>query len=187
MNEQEIRKIVQNEIFNTSRQNQYDVSPVPIHTHNGTDSVQVSFESLVNASSYIALKTVTLSPSQILSLNTTPVILIPSFGTNASNIGINYVYIVEGITARLYYGSVAYTGANNLEFRYSDASGIKVTADLPATFINSSANTFAHVAGIVTAFTPVFNSPIVVTVPTANPATGNSKIILVIKYRVVSI
>lgn len=170
-----------------AQDNQYSVNPIPYHHHDGTDSPQVDFPNLTNASSYVALKTVTLSPVQVLALNTTPVVLIPPFGTNSSNTGINYVYIVEGITARLMYGGTAYTGANNLEFRYTDASGTKVTADMANTFINSSTNTFAHVAGIVTAFTPVYNSPIIVRTPTANPGTGNSKITFVIKYRVVSI
>lgn len=169
-----------------SQRNQYEVSPIAVHSHNGVDSPQVAVESLINAPLYIAIKTVTLSPAQILALNTTPVILLPAFGTNSSNVGINYVYIVEGITAKIYYGGTAYTGANALEFRYTDASGAKVTADISNTFINSTVNTFNHVAGIVTSFTPVFNSPIIVRIPSANPGTGNSKITFVIKYRVVS-
>lgn len=187
MNKQEILQFIKQEIQKNAIDNQFGVSLIPAHTHNGSDSLRISFESLTNANSYVTLKTITLSPSQILALNTTPITLIPSFGTNSSNAGINYVYIIEGITARLYYGGTAYTGANNLEFRYTDASGIKVTADLANTFINSSANTFGHVAGIITAFTPVFNAPIIVRVPTVNPATGNSKITFVIKYRTVSI
>ncbi len=170
-----------------AQNNQYGVSLIPAHSHNGTDSQQVAVESLINSNLYVAVKTVTLTPAQIKLLNTTPITLLPAFGTNSSNSMVNYVFIVEGITARIYYGGTAYTGANNLEFRYTDASGIKVTADIPSTFIDASVNTFAHVAGITTAFTPVFNSPVVVTVPAANPAAGNSKIILVIKYRVVSI
>ncbi len=185
IDENDVRQIVQDEMFKTNTKNQYGVSPIPVHTHNGTDSVQVDFNSLINSSLYAVVATYTLSTAQILTLHTTPVTLISAFGTNSSNVGINYVYIVEGITARLMYGGTAYTGANNLEFRYTDASGVKVTADLANTFINSSANTFAHVAGIVTAFTPVYNSPIVVSVPTADPGTGNSKIALIIKYRIV--
>lgn len=174
-----------------SQGNQFGVSAIPAHVHNGTDSQQIAFENLTNSSSYVALKTITLTPAQILALNTTPVTLIPAFGVNTSNVGINYVFIVEGITARIYYGGAAYTGANALEFRYTNASGIKVTADIANTFINSTSNTFAHVAGIVTAFTPVYNSPIIVTVPVANPGSATpalgSSITFVIKYRVVSI
>lgn len=185
MDEQEIRKIIQSELSNYASANQFGVSLIPAHHHDGVDSLPIPFENLVNYKLYTALQTVTLTSADILALNTTPITLVPTFGTNSSNVGLNYVYIVEGITARLYYGGTAYTGANNLEFRYTDASGAKVTADLPNTFINSGANTFAHVAGITTAFTPVYNAPIVVRVPTANPATGNSRITLVVKYRIV--
>lgn len=170
-----------------SQTNQYGVTSIPAHTHNSVDSLPVAFTSLINSSSYVALQTITLSPAQIKALFTTPITLVPAYGTNSSNVGINYVYIVEGITARLYYGGTAYTGANNLEFRYTNAAGTKVTADMAAAFINSAANTFDHVAGIITEFTPAYNAPIVVCVPTANPATGNSKIVFVIKYRVVAI
>lgn len=168
-------------------QNQFGVSKIPVHVHNNVDSPNLPIESISNSSLYVAVTSVTLSPSQIKLLNTTPITLVPATGTNSSNVGINQVFIVEGITARIYYGGTAYTGANNLEFRYTNAAGAKVTADLANTFLNSSANTFAHVAGITTAFTPVYNSPIVVCVPVANPATGNSKITFIIKYRVVSI
>jgi len=174
-------------IQNYMTQSQYSVTRIPNHHHDGMDSTQIPFENLVNASSYVALRSVTLTSAQILTLKDTPVTLIPTFGTNSSNVGANYVYIVEGITAKIYYGSIAYTGANNLEFRYTNASGTKVTADLANTFINSSANTFAHAPAVTSAFTPVFNSPIVVCVPTANPATGNSKITFIIKYRIVTI
>lgn len=170
-----------------AQQNQYGVSLIPVHHHDGTDAPNIPITSIENSTLYVAVATITLTSAQIKALNTTPITLIPKIGNNSTNVGINYVYIIEGITARLYYGGTAYTGANNLEFRYTDAAGAKVTADLPNTFINSTANTFAHVAGITTAFTPVYNAPIVVTVPVANPATGNSNITFVIKYRVVSI
>lgn len=187
MNDSEIRSIVQDEILQYSLKNQYGVSAIPIHDHDGISSPTIPFDHITNSDSYVGLITTTLSSTQIKALNTTPVVLVPKFGTNSSNVGINYVFIVEGITARLMYGGTAYTGANNLEFRYTDGSGTKVTADLANTFINSGANTFAHVAGITTAFTPVYNAPIVVSVPVANPATGNSRITFVVKYRVVSI
>lgn len=174
-------------IKNYSQTNQFEVTPIPAHSHNGSDSLKVDFNNLINASSYVALKTITLSPTQIKALFTTPVTLIPAFGNNSSNIGINYVYIVEGITARLYYGGTAYAGANNLEFKYTDAAGTKVTADMGSAFINSIDNAFDHVAGMVTEFTPVYNAPIIVCVPVANPTLGNSKITFVIKYRVVTI
>ena len=121
---------------------------------------------------------VILTSAQILALNTTPITLIQAIP--------NFLIIVERITARLNFNTTAYTGANNLEFRYTDASGAKVTADMVNTFLNSAATAYDNVAGVVTELTPVINSPIVVRVPTADPGTGNSTLDLFIKYYVVA-
>ena len=124
------------------------------------------------------LKRFTLTSAQILALNTTPVTLIEAF--------LNSNIIVEGITARLNFNTTAYTGANALEFRYTNASGVKVTADLSSAFLNSAATAYASVAGIEAQITPVLNAPIIIVVPTANPATGNSTLDLFIRFKVIT-
>lgn len=169
------------------RKNQYDVSPIPVHNHNGTDSPQVSFPSIANSQNYIVLRTTTLTAAQIKALNTTPQVLIPAFGANTSNTGSNYVAIVEGVTARMYYGGTAYSNSNPLRILYTSSAGVQVTADIPATFLTATANTFVHSPSIATSFTPAFNKPVVITVPTANPGTGNSNVTFVVKYRIVEI
>ena len=126
----------------------------------------------------LVLKRFTLTSVQILALNGTPVTLIEAF--------LNSIIIIEGITARLNFNSTAYTGANALEFRYTDASGAKVTADLSSAFLNSAATAYASVTGIEAQITPVLNAPIIIVVPTANPATGNSTLDLFIRYRVIT-
>lgn len=166
---------------------QYTVADIPAHTQNGVDSNQVDPNNLVNSSLYFAVNRVVLSSDKIKALNTTPITLVPAVGVGTSTVGLNSVIIVEGITAKIYFNTTAYTGANALEFRYANASGAKVTADIPNTFINSTSNTYAHAAGIVTAFTPVPFAPIVVRVPTADPATGDGYMVISTKYRVVTI
>lgn len=187
--DQQLRKMIQEEIKKDHSKNRYTVSNIPVHTHSGVDSVKIPFENLDNSHNFIAYSRVTLSNSQILALKDTPITIIPlqTTGSITPSTSIGSVIIVEGITAKILYGGTAYTGANNFEFRYTNASGTKVTADIANTFINSAASAYAHVNGIVTAFTPVPNTPIVVCVPTANPGTGNSTIQLVVKYRLVNI
>lgn len=124
------------------------------------------------------VKRITLTSVQILALNATPVTLIPAF--------LQSVIVVESITARLNFNSIAYTGANAVEFRYTNASGAKVSADMAAALLNSASTAYASVAGVVTALTPVINSPIVVTVPTADPGAGNSTLELFIRFRTVT-
>lgn len=149
------------------------------HVHNNIDSPSFPLANLSDANFYSALRTTTLSTAQILALHSTPITLVPAQGLNT-------VTIVESIDARLVYKGTAYTGGNNLEFRYTNASGNKVTADMSSTFLDSSASAYDHVAGVTTELTPVANSPIVVCVPAANPAAGTSPITFVVKYRIIS-
>lgn len=179
-NEDQIRQIVQDELKNDKS----IVGPlaVPYHTHSGNSSDGPMIEPLIglkNVQRYFYTNEIVLTPNQIKALHTTPITLVASQLTNS-------FIVVEGISLKNNFNSVAFTGANNLEFRYTDASGIKVTADIANTFINSASTAYAHVAGIITAFTPVTAAPIVVTVPTANPGAGNGSIAIIIKYRVIT-
>ena len=123
---------------------------------------------------------ISLTSAQIKALSTTPVSLVPAQGAGT-------LIIVDEIVLKNTYGTATYTGGNNLEFRYTDASGAKVSADIASTFINLVATGYAYVRGLVTALTPVANSPIVVRVPTADPAVGDGVITGFIKYHVVTL
>lgn len=73
-----------------------------------------------------------------------------------------------------------------MEFRYTDASGTKVTADM-ATLLDASADKFVSVKGIESALVLTANAPIIVRVATGNPATGNSPIKLHVAYRIITL
>lgn len=127
-----------------------------------------------------AVEAITLSSAQIKALNTTPITLVSAKGAGKT-------IVVDEIFLKNTYGTATYTGGNALEFRYTDASGAKVSADIASTFINLVATGYACVKSIVTAFTPVANSPIVVRVPTADPAVGDGVITGFIRYHVVAL
>jgi hypothetical protein len=130
--------------------------------------------------SVVQSASVTVATGAVLTLNATPVSLVVAPGAGKA-------IIVDGIVAKLVFNSVAYTGANALEFRYTDGSGAKVTADIASTFINSASGTnYASVAGVTTALTPVANAAVVVRVPTADPGAGNSPIVFTIRYHIVT-
>jgi hypothetical protein len=123
---------------------------------------------------------VTVPTASVLTLNTTPYTLISAPGAGK-------IVLVDEITCKLIFNSVAYTGSNALEFRYTNGSGAKVTADLASAFLDSASGTnYASVKSVVTALTPVANAAVVVFVPTANPGAGNSDLVFTIKYRVVT-
>ena len=122
---------------------------------------------------------VTLTAAQIKALNTTPIMLIPARGAGT-------IIDIESIVAKLVYGSVAFTGANAIETRFTNGSGAKVAADIGSTFLNGTANAIDHVGGVVTELTPVANAAVVLAVPTANPGAGDSTLVVTAFYRVIT-
>ena len=122
---------------------------------------------------------VTLTAAQIKALHTTPITLIAAQGANT-------IIDVETIIAKLAFGTTQYTGTNAIETRFTNASGAKAAADIGSTFLNGSANAVDQVGGVTTEVTPVANAAIVLSVPTANPAAGDSPVTFTVFYRVIS-
>lgn len=149
------------------------------HQHTQVDSLGVAPSNLVSASLYFIVKKVTLTAAQIKALHSTPQTLVPAPGINA-------FVLVESVDAKLVFNSTAYTGSNNLQFFYTNASGANVTADMGSAFLDSASTAYDHVAGVVTELTPAVNAPVVVSVPTANPAAGDSTITFTVKHRIIT-
>lgn len=140
------------------------------------DGVSQWFSVASPPSSDSQVAVVTIPTASVLALNTTPYTLLPAPAAGSRN-------VVESIEAKLAYVSATYTGANALEIRYTNGSGVKATGDIPSTFIDTSSGTgYYHVVGA--AGVPVAAAAIVAYVPTANPAVGDSAIVLTIRYHV---
>jgi hypothetical protein len=124
---------------------------------------------------------VSLSSAQILAGNATPVVLVPA------PLATQYVSIEE-ISFKMTRTATAYANGGALEFRYTDASGAKVTADIAATVVTTGgAGVEVNVVrGIVTSFTPVLGAAVVWRNATAPFITGTGTAIVTVLYRIVT-
>src|SRR5216683_3942034 len=77
---------------------------------------------------------VSLSSAQILALFTTPVTLVGAPGAGK-------VIVVEHIILKMITTATAYATGGALEFRYTDGSGAKVSADIAAAVVTAGAGT----------------------------------------------
>ena len=74
--------------------------------------------------------TVNLTAAQIIAMGTTPVSLMASPGAGMA-------IIVDNITVKMVTTATAFTGGGAVEFRYTNASGAKVTADVAAAVVTA--------------------------------------------------
>lgn len=137
--------------------------------------------SLVLPANVLTTKQVSLTFAQILALNATPVELVAAPGAGK-------VISVEEILFKMVRTGTAYANGGALEFRYTNASGAKVTADIAATVVTTggAGTEYNIVRGVVTSLTPVANAAIVVDNATAAFITGTGTAVVTIKYRVVT-
>ena len=122
-------------------------------------------------------RTVTmLTAAEVKLLHTTPIALVAAGGSGV-------ITVVQSIVFASTFVSAAYTGANNLEFRYTNGAGAKVTADIAAAILNFASGTqYNSVAGVTTALVPVANAAVVVCVPVADPGAGDSPVTFTCVY-----
>jgi len=120
-----------------------------------------------------------LTSAQVLALNTTPISLV-------ADPGAGYGIVVHRITGAVDYNSAAYATNTTVEFRYTNGSGTKVTADMAA-LITATADKVVTVGGIEAALVVTANAAIVAVAATGNPATGNSPVAFDVEYTIVEI
>jgi hypothetical protein len=123
---------------------------------------------------------VALSAAEILALSATPISLVPAPGAGK-------IIIVDSILVKAVRTATQFANGGALEFRYTDGSGAKVTADVAASLITGAAGTaYAHVAGIEASITPVANAAVIVTNATAPFITGTGTAQISVRYRIVT-
>jgi hypothetical protein len=111
-------------------------------------------------------KVVPLTSASILALNTTPLSLIASPGSGKATKVLN-------IGLKMTTTSTQYTGGGALEFRYTNGSGTKVSADIAAAVVTTTAGTsYTTVMGIEASLTLVTAAAVVVNAASADFAAG---------------
>jgi hypothetical protein len=121
-----------------------------------------------------------LTAAEVKALYTTPLALVAAPGAG------KVISVVE-VFAKYVFGTTAFTGSNNLEFRYTSSSGAKVTADIDAALLLAASGTnYRKVSPIEAEITPVANAPIVIGVPTGNPAQGLGALTITVYYRTIT-
>lgn len=124
---------------------------------------------------------VALSAADIIAMRTTPKQLIAAPGANK-------LVLVDSLVVKMVRSATAFTSGGALEFRYTDGSGAKVSADVAASVVTTggAGTEYNSVAGVTTSLTPVANAAIVLTNATGAFATGTGTAQVSIKYRIVT-
>lgn len=123
----------------------------------------------------------TLTSANILAMNATPVTILAAPGANK-------VIIVEHIFLKMVTTATQYANGGAVEFRYTNGSGAKVTADIAAAVITATAGTsYTANAGVATSLTAVANAAIVITNATAAFDTGTGAGVIRIRFRVIDV
>ena len=154
---------------------------VRVGTTRWPEGVSLNPDDLCAMESAIRGVTVALTSAQILALNSTPVTLVPAQGAGK-------IIIVDEILLEMTRTSTAYANGGALEFRYTNASGAKVTADIAASVVTTGGAgvEYNHVGGVVSSLTPVANAAIVVDNATAAFITGTGTAKIRVRFRVIN-
>lgn len=119
---------------------------------------------------------VTLTPAQVITAFTTPLVLLPAPGAGKS-------IVVDYILYRLTYAGTAYTLGGVVTVGY--AGGAAVVNTMTAALITASASADTLLVTGSTNITATQNAAIQLSVATQNFATGNSNLVLFIYYSIV--
>lgn len=123
---------------------------------------------------------IAISSADILAANATPKELIAAPGAGK-------IICVNRITLKMITSATAYANGGALEFRYTNASGAKVSADIAAAVVTAGAGTsYTSVAGVTTSLTNVANAAIVLDNATAAFITGTGTAVVTVAFEVLT-
>lgn len=129
--------------------------------------------------STIATNVIPVTSANLLAIRTTPLAIVATPASGKCN-------ILDNISFKMVTTATQYTSGGALEFRYTGTSGTKVTADIAAAVVTTTAGTsFTNVRGIEASLTGTVDAPIVMTAASADFATGTGTGLLVVQYHII--
>lgn len=137
-------------------------------------------------SQWIQKTTTTISNAATKTLHATPVEIVAAPGAGKAivdlRVNVKYVYATAA------FDSVG--GSDDMEFRYTDASGAKLANDIETTgMLDQTSDQYRMSGPVLTSLTPVANAPVVVTIATGEvyAAAGGGSLVIQAFYRVVTL
>lgn len=120
-----------------------------------------------------------VSSSALLAIRTTPLVLVPA-GPSGSCV------VIDNISFKMTTTATQYTNGGALEFRYTGTSGTKVSADIAAAVVTTTAGvSFTNVRGIEASLTGTVDAAVVMTAASADFAAGTGVGVVTVFYHYV--
>ena len=121
---------------------------------------------------------VPISAAQIIGMKDAPVTLVPAVTGKT--------IVIDDIVLKMVTTATQFANGTAVEFRYTDAAGAKVTADIAASVIQAGAGTSYTInKSIITSLVGVISSPIIMTNATTAFDTGTGTAVVYVRYHLI--
>lgn len=121
-----------------------------------------------------------VTSANFLAIRTTPLVLVPAGPTGSC-------VIVDNISLKMTRTGTAYANGGALEFRYTDVSGTKVSADIAAAVVTTGGAgvAYTNVRGIEASLTGTVNAAVVLTAAAADFITGTGTAVVTVQHHLI--
>lgn len=145
---------------------------------NGVGGWYVSVSS-TGGGAQIQTNVIPITSANFLAIRTTPVTIVAAPASGKC-------VIVDNVSFKMVTTATQYTSGGALELRYTGTSGTKVTADIAAAVVTTTAGTsFTNVRGIEASLTGTVDAIVCLTAASADFSTGTGTAVLTVQYHVV--
>jgi len=121
---------------------------------------------------------VPITAAQIIGMKDAPITLVPAVTGKT--------IVIDDIVLKMVTTATQFANGTAVEFRYTDGSGAKVTADIAAAVITAGAGTSYTInKSIITSLTGVVSSPIIMTNATTAFDTGTGTATVYVRYHLI--